>query len=424
MRHASFPFTLFALLLFHAPAFASGGPTDYHRTVSGSGLQWDLYLWDFSLTDGTSDAYDGAGAIALEHPGSGVTWNFWDSSGAYTIDSSQTLVTSGVVPLGSAGEIDVQQVWYFPFDAAYARQTVFLTNTAGADATYNLWMHADLGSNERTSIIATSSGDAIVDDMDLWCRSWDTGWGDPHVAFQWGDGIARIGNDPTLGEDQGGWNDDQLDLQWLELSLPAGQTLALLIFHFQAWTDSHLQADMDSIWSTAEQAFFEGLSPAQVLSVFNWDLADIDGDGETSSVFGGPDCDDGDPEVSAGGVETCDGVDNDCDGLVDEGATTAFYLDLDGDGWGDPDAVEHACSAPSALWITGPGDCDDTDDDNHPAAEEVCSDGQDNNCDGTVDEKPCTKIGGCGGDLSAGASAARSAGWLALLPLVLVLRRR
>ncbi|MEY3212343.1 MAG: hypothetical protein RIT28_2824, partial [Pseudomonadota bacterium] len=59
---------------------------------------------------------------------------------------------------------------------------------------------------------------------------------------------------------------------------------------------------------------------------------DEDGDGVPASE----DCDDGDAAVSPNAEELCDGIDNDCDGAVDVGASdaTAWYTDEDGDGYG------------------------------------------------------------------------------------------
>jgi hypothetical protein len=47
---------------------------------------------------------------------------------------------------------------------------------------------------------------------------------------------------------------------------------------------------------------------------------DLDGDGFQSDQCGGTDCDDSDLAVNKGGVETCNGQDDDCDGVVDEGS--------------------------------------------------------------------------------------------------------
>ena len=96
---------------------------------------------------------------------------------------------------------------------------------------------------------------------------------------------------------------------------------------------------------------------------------DMDGDGHNDIVCGGTDCFDTDPNSYPGAPEICDGLDNDCDGEVDEG--NVCCVDADEDGYEDI-----AC---------GGTDCDDADPNNFPGNPEVC-DGADNNCDGVVDE--------------------------------------
>ena len=110
------------------------------------------------------------------------------------------------------------------------------------------------------------------------------------------------------------------------------------------------------------------------------DAEDADGDGVPAES----DCDDGDAAVGPDAVEVCDGIDNNCDGQVDEGVTTAFYADRDADGFGDDTTEVFAC-APDAGEVGVGGDCDDDDGDVFPGASEVC-DGDDDNCDGVVDE--------------------------------------
>jgi len=107
-----------------------------------------------------------------------------------------------------------------------------------------------------------------------------------------------------------------------------------------------------------------------------------------TSTFGG-DCDDADPSIFPGATDSCDapdGIDNDCDGQVDEGGLATWYVDNDGDLYGDVNDPGVVSCTPIAGAVIEPGDCDDTNANVNPAAFEDPCDGLDNDCNGNVDD--------------------------------------
>ena len=100
---------------------------------------------------------------------------------------------------------------------------------------------------------------------------------------------------------------------------------------------------------------------------------DVDKDGHytVDSCFQpADDCNDNDASIYPGKAEVCDGKDNNCDGIPDEGLST----DADKDGH----YTVGSCFQPA-------DDCNDNDGNIYPGKAEVC-DGKDNDCDGQVDE--------------------------------------
>ncbi len=147
----------------------------------------------------------------------------------------------------------------------------------------------------------------------------------------------------------------------------------------------------------------------------------------------GGDCNDGDPAIHPGADEVCNEVDDDCDGVADDGAGpltwwpdsdgdgygdleratlsqceqpigysgnsrdcddedplvhagNSWFLDADGDGYGDP-AVEVLTCTPDLGYVDNDLDCDDLRSDVSPDGQEVCDpDDADEDCDGLVDD--------------------------------------
>ncbi len=103
-----------------------------------------------------------------------------------------------------------------------------------------------------------------------------------------------------------------------------------------------------------------------------------------NQVLDNTDCDDNNNTVFPGATEICDNLDNDCNGLVDDGAGSTYYTDNDGDGFGNPSTGVQTCS-PASNQVLDNTDCNDNNNTVFPGATEICGDNLDNNCDGIVD---------------------------------------
>ena len=121
--------------------------------------------------------------------------------------------------------------------------------------------------------------------------------------------------------------------------------------------------------------------------------ADEDGYGEGCAL--GPDCDDSSAAISPAAAETCNGVDDNCDGATDEDLSAPSC-----------EHTEGVCAGARAR-CGGAGGflaCDATDYGADYEEAEVACDGLDNDCDGTTDEG-CTCTDGdtqvCGSDVGA-----------------------
>ena len=101
-------------------------------------------------------------------------------------------------------------------------------------------------------------------------------------------------------------------------------------------------------------------------------------------VFNNTDCDDSQVSINPTATEVCNSIDDDCDGLMDDGLVFVdYYNDLDGDTYGSGLAT-NACQSPGLTYVLNNTDCDDAQVSINPSAIAVCN-SIDDDCDGLSD---------------------------------------
>ena len=109
-------------------------------------------------------------------------------------------------------------------------------------------------------------------------------------------------------------------------------------------------------------------------------------------------CDDTSAQIKPNGIEICDGIDNNCDGKIDEGLVpvNTYFRDEDGDGFGNPAVTKTACAAPRG-YVDNNSDCGPNSVTVHPGGVELCN-GIDDDCntlkdDNVTDSVACVSTG-------------------------------
>lgn len=230
------------------------------------------------------------------------------------------------------------------------------------------------------NVAITSCEASVVPEPNVWSMmlTLDPGWAFPVTAEI--EGVVLL-----IGE-SGEWTMEEpgsITLFFTAWGLPGVQPQIRLTSQKSTWSLNVLTSD--AFW------------PAH--------YADEDGDG-----FGNPnlpvwgcgdvpgtsllplDCQDWNANTYPMAPELCDGWNNDCDDEVDEGTEQlAWFLDQDGDGYGNSEgSVLYSCTPLNQRVLVG-GDCNDNEATMYPGAD-FMADGMDNNCDGVISEQelnPC-----------------------------------
>ena len=167
---------------------------------------------------------------------------------------------------------------------------------------------------------------------------------------------------------------------------------------------SYFNAYVKWDFTIGETVIFTGSSSNNVITQgFHQPLkafyVDTDGDGfgdsdifvwasaaPTGYVADSTDCNDNSSAVNPGATETCNLIDDDCDGTADDGIPVInYYSDIDTDTYGGT-IITSTCSALTGNFVVIGGDCDDNNIAINPGATEICLNAIDDDCDGVVND--------------------------------------
>ena len=345
---------------------STGGSCDT-STSSGTGAAVvDAYI-------GQVDPYDLASMIWVNNTLVGGNLSVSGSTASFT-------------PVTISG-LAVQIEYHAVSSSATLRNYTSFTNTTGSDITVTVDFTVNFGSDVDTVLVGTSNGDFAFATNDRWVVSddYDPTWHDPaNTTVIYGPGSPAV--TPTFVSQTvfDCWSTNGV-LARYTLTVPANSTRALMFFHQLNVTsaDGLMAASLFDVTPRSGDDLVEGLTPAQLSQIANWDsVGDLDRDGisddadncpadynpgqsNSDNDVAGDACDPCplDPQNDADGDGICGDIDNcplasnpsqedrDNDGVGD--ACNAG-IDSDGDEWADNS--DNCPSAPNPTQADSDGD--------------------------------------------------------------------
>lgn len=243
--------------------------------IGGMNATWSFgyttsaYVNELSFSDGTntySDGLDGALYLAVDG-------NWYDANGVFDVTG---LVATYPTQVDIIPGINASVQYRFFEDRAVVRGIFTLTNTSNAPITVTAELYGNLGSDGSTTLQATSSGDAVLTDGDLWTVTNDQAFGadpvfgdDPVITVSRGTGAV---NTSALG----GGNDTYTDEY--PITIPAGATVRLLQFVEGSRTVTDAvegAASFETLAAARSAGLLDDLSTRELASIANYNAVSL-----------------------------------------------------------------------------------------------------------------------------------------------------
>jgi MYXO-CTERM domain-containing protein len=300
---------VFAAFVF-APSGASaqcvnGGPQV--TLMDSASFIWDIGT-NGQIDNGSIDAYDEGMALSVN----GV---YFPIAATRTMELSGRQIVHG--PFMTAG-LQVTRKVYVPTTDRWARFLEVFRNPGTTAITATVRIETNCGSDGGTIWTGSSSGDTAFSTADRWVTTDDSdGGGDPSLNHNfWGAGGAL--QPMSVGTSVFDCAAPNGPFVQYSLTVPAGGVAILMHFGGQNNTRADSTTNAQAI-DRLPASTLTGLTAEEAASIRNWAVCgtmDLDGDGVSCAAG---DCNDGNREIRPGATELCDAIDNNCNMMVDEG---------------------------------------------------------------------------------------------------------